>query len=67
LPKTSGFAGYAVGFDGREHEGACRALHLRGLESTENPAGIGVANGENKHSLNGVGHPNGGQRAPPVV
>jgi hypothetical protein len=66
LPKASGFAGCAVGLDGQEHKGAYRALHLRGLESTENPAGIGVANGENKHSLNGVGHPNAGQRAPPV-
>ncbi|HYN60801.1 MAG TPA: hypothetical protein VET87_14785 [Rubrivivax sp.] len=53
LPNASGFAADAVAFDGREHKGACRALHLRGLESTENPAGIGVANGENKHSLNG--------------
>jgi hypothetical protein len=66
LSKTAGFAGHVVEFDGREHKGAFRAMHLRGLESTKNPAGIGVANGENKHSLNGVGHPNAGQRAPPV-
>jgi hypothetical protein len=49
LPVTqiTGFAGHAVEFDCRERKGAGRALHLCGIESTENPAGIGVANGEN--------------------
>jgi len=38
LPKTTVIAGHAMECDGREYKGACRALHLRGLESTKTRA-----------------------------